>query len=146
VTPPWVVPGVIDEVIDGDTVRVSLDLGPHCGRRVKALELGWHVRIDRDGHIRMESLVRIDGINAPEHGTPAGDAATAYAKTLLQPGDQVQVVSKKLLGSTEKYGRTLADLSFRPRIEQRPVLGDFATAMIAAGHAKPWDGTGTRPL
>ena len=113
----WTVPAVVLDVHDGDTMRVRADLG-------------WHVQI--------ESLVRIDGLNADELSTAKGKEAHAFALTLVKPGDSVTLVSKKLLGSLEKYGRVLADI----------VLADgrdFAQLMIAAGEAVAWDGTGARP-
>jgi endonuclease YncB( thermonuclease family) len=107
----WTVPGTVQRVIDGDTVVMRLDLG-------------WHVA-------RMEESIRIFGINAPEPYTEAGKAAKAYAESLLPVGLAVTVVSLKLLGATDKYGRTLADLQF----SNGDSLGDL---MIAAGHAAPY--------
>lgn len=117
-TSAWTVPATVTDVHDGDTVRVTADLG-------------WWVQI--------VTLVRVVGINAPELSTPAGKAARTFALTLVKPGDRVTLVSKKLLGSTEKYGRVLADLTLADGT-------DFAAAMIAAGHALPWDGAGAKPV
>lgn len=116
---PWTVPAQVVRVIDGDTVIVVADLG-------------WRVKI--------ETAVRVDGMNAPEKTTDAGRLAAEFARGLLPVGKQVTVRSKRLLGQFEKYGRVLADLEAR----DTPWL-DFATTMIAAGHAKPWDGSGARP-
>jgi endonuclease YncB( thermonuclease family) len=103
-------------VVDGDTVIVVADLG-------------WRVKI--------ETAVRVDGINAPEKNTDAGRAARDYAMFLLPAGMAVTITSKRLLGAFEKYGRVLAGLVRRDGF-------DFAAAMIAEGHAKPWGGTGPR--
>jgi endonuclease YncB( thermonuclease family) len=105
-------------VIDGDTIICQCDLG-------------WCVQI--------QTAVRVDGINAPEKNTSEGKAAKAFAETLLHQGDSVTIVSKKLLGQTEKFGRVLADIIFKEDI-------DFAQEMIKSGHAKLWDGQGQKPI
>lgn len=64
--------GVVDLVHDGDTVYAKLDVG---------FDLTVYTRI------------RIDGINAPELSTQAGKDARDFARTLLAPGDAVEVVS-----------------------------------------------------
>ena len=114
----WIVPAEVVRVMDGDTVVVRADLG-------------WRVQL--------ETSVRIDGINAPESNTPEGQESKKFAQALLQKRDKVTIVSKRLLGATEKYGRTLADLTYG----YPPV--SFAEAMVKAGHAKPWDGLGEPP-
>lgn len=120
--PLWTVPCTLVRVIDGDTVIVRADLG-------------WRVEI--------ETAVRIDGINAPEHGTPEGDAATAFlAETLLADG-RGAMVSKRMLGAFEKYGRVLADLTFP---DAKGAMVDVAQTMLASGHAKPWHGRGPKPV
>lgn len=119
----WTVPGTVVYAHDGDSVMVDL-------------ELGWHVTL--------RSMVRIDGLASPELKTPEGKAARDYAVKLLSPGTAVTIVSKKLLGTTEKYGRCLASVSFRPD-PARAIDGDFALAMIAAGHGVAWDGSGKQP-
>jgi endonuclease YncB( thermonuclease family) len=114
----WIVPATVVRVMDGDTILCLLDLG-------------WRVKLD--------GIVRIDGISADELETLSGMAALKYAQVLLTPGDLVTVVSKKILGEREKYGRCLADLGYGfPRVS-------FAEAMLKAGHAKPWDGLGEPP-
>lgn len=106
----WTVPATLVRIIDGDTVVCDLDLG-------------WN--------ISLRSSVRLLGINAPEASDhPSGDEATAYLATLVAPGDPVTVVSTKLLGTTEKYGRVLASVESGTGV-------DLSTAMLAAGHATP---------
>lgn len=101
----WTYPATVARVVDGDTVRLTLDLGLHLH------------------HL---SNCRIRGINAPEMGTAEGKAAKVAAEEMLPPGAQVVFVSRQL----DKYGRPLGDLS-RSGV-------DFATAMLAAGHAVPY--------
>lgn len=71
--------GVVDNVHDGDTVYVKLDVG---------FDLTVYAR------------VRVNGINAPELSTQAGKDARAFARTLLAVGDAVRVVSY----GWDKYG------------------------------------------
>lgn len=102
----WTVPATVLEVVDGDTVRLDLDLG-------------WF--------IRYTARARIARINAPEVRTPAGDAAKAHARTLLLPGDQVTFTSTAL----DKYGRPLGALTYGTALAPH----DFAATMLADGHA-----------
>jgi len=94
-----------------------------------------NVRLDVGFDLTVYARVRVAGINAPELATDAGKTARDYARTLLHPGDAVTVVSH----GWDKYGG---------RIEGDIVYGglDFAGAMIAAGHAVVWDGTGAKPV
>lgn len=103
--------------VDGDTLDLVLDLG-----------LRTHV----------EARVRLLGVNAPEHGTDAGDAATAAVKAWLaaHPGPYTVRTHKD---RTERYGRWLATLT-------APDGADLVADMLAAGHVAPWDGRGARPV
>lgn len=106
----WEVPAQLVSIHDGDTITVVLDLG-------------WR--------ISYTSSIRLYGINAPELSTPDGVAARDYVRTLIAPGDQLTVVSHRLLGATEKYGRVLASVSI-------PGGRDLSTLMIDSGHAVPY--------
>jgi micrococcal nuclease len=108
--------GVVDVVHDGDTVNVKLDVG---------FDLTVYTR------------VRILGINAPELSTQAGKDARDFAQTLLKPGEDVHVMS---YGWDKFGGRIDGSIAFGPN------GADFGKAMIDAGHAKPWDGSGPRPV
>jgi endonuclease YncB( thermonuclease family) len=143
-TRTWSVPGDVVEVIDGDTVRVDIDLGPHGAHRSAALDLGWHIRVDPEGHVRLLTDVRIEGINAPEKNTPAGKTSKTALVEFLPAGTRVELVSKKLLGSTEKYGRVLGDLVVE-QLAGSPRV-DIASWLMDHGYALPWDGSGTRPV
>lgn len=72
-------PGIVDDVHDGDTVNVRLDLG---------FDLTVYARC------------RIVGINAPELSTPEGRAARDYARALLPIDTPVLVTSR----GWDKYG------------------------------------------
>lgn len=109
-------------VVDGDTIDLDVDLG---------------------FHIHVQQRVRLAGINAPEHGTEAGDAATKFLKELLfgmrtTAFQQVTIQSSKP-PRTEKYGRWLADVT----TEHGESVSEL---LLAAGHAKAWDGKGKRPV
>ena len=81
----WVVPATVERVIDGDSVRVVLDLGWRMSHR---------------------SSVRLHQANVERLGTSAGDAARLFVETLLPPGTAVTVESARLDG----FGRTLGDI------------------------------------
>lgn len=83
----WNVPATVLEVVDGDTVRLELDLG-------------WH--------LKYVTRVRIAKINCAELVTLKGREAKTYAQTLLAPGDVVSFVSTSL----DKYGRPLGHIIF----------------------------------
>lgn len=98
-------------VVDADTLCLMVDLG-----------FSTHV----------ETTVRLDGIDAPEIGTPEGKAARDYLVVLLP----AQFVIRTRKDRREKFGRMLAVIE----------LPDGTTAnqqMLAAGHAKEYAG-GTR--
>jgi endonuclease YncB( thermonuclease family) len=88
------------------------------------LDLGWRVS-------REAEPVRIYGVNAPELSTPEGKVAKSFAESLLPIGLAVTVVSLKLLGAFDKYGRTLGGLTL-------PDGRDYGTELIGAGHAVPY--------
>jgi endonuclease YncB( thermonuclease family) len=93
-----------------------------------------NVKLDVGFDLTVYARVRINGINAPELATAAGKAAREYGRTLLPAGTAVEVVS---LGWDKYGGRIDGQITFGGK--------DFAQAMIDAGHAKTWDGHGTRP-
>src|SRR5256885_714821 len=72
-------PGIVDRVVDGDTIYVRLDVG---------FDLTIYAR------------VRVKGINAPELSTDAGKAARTYAVGLLPLASVVTVTSF----GWDKYG------------------------------------------
>ncbi len=90
--PAYTYPAMIERVIDGDTLLVSIELG--------------------FGIIVRERL-RLRGINTPELGTPDGEGAKYYVEDILPRGTRVVVKSHQ----TDVYGRFVADVFFRPGIE-----------------------------
>lgn len=100
---------------DGDTAHVDVDLG--FGQRAAAYDLKG----------RPQLSARVYGINAPELGTTAGAAALDYARTLCPAGTLITLISH----GWDKYGgRFDATLTL-------PDGTDYATRMLAAGHATP---------
>jgi endonuclease YncB( thermonuclease family) len=75
-----------------------------------------------------DERIRVDGINAPELGTPEGYAAKSYAETLLSIGARVTLTITR----RDKYGRVLAKIKL-------PDGRDFGAAMISAKCAVPYD-------
>lgn len=110
--------GTVVEVVDGDTVRMDMDLG---------------------FSIRQRMALRLYGINAPEtvgETRAAGLAAKDFLRTLLLPGMVVTVKTFKDKG--DKYGRLLADI-LNPAYPTVPGV-TVNLAMIEAGHASAYFG------
>lgn len=128
-------------VVDGDTVKLDADLGRISPTGGPVRDYGFHT-YRAAGHLRIHESFRLYGLNCPEHATPAGDAATAFTAALLPPGTQVIARVRQVGGhdAQEKYGRWLAT------IVVAGVGTDVNAALIAAGHALPWDGKGARPV
>jgi len=123
------------EIHDGDTIDVDLVLAK-VGRQKTDVDLGFNVHRAPGGVVLERQAVRLLGCNAPELATPAGKAALAFLETVLHVGDVVTLVSQ----GWDKYGG---------RIDGAITLADgrdLAAVMIAAGHAAPWDGKGSKPL
>jgi endonuclease YncB( thermonuclease family) len=111
-------PARVVAIHDGDTITFDLDLG-------------FGVRLPGQSWTGKTMLAcRVYGINAPELGTPEGQAALAYARTLLAPGDLCQVTSR----GWDKFGGRFDGTVTMPG------GGDFAGAMLGAGHAVPYTG------
>lgn len=104
----WAYPAIVDHATDADTVVVQLNTGTRT---------------------HLTAPVRVAHVDAPEHGTAEGDAATVWAEHLLKPGTSVDIRSHQL----DKYGRILGDV----------LLDDgtnFGAALVDAGHAVPYEG------
>jgi micrococcal nuclease len=98
------------KVIDGDTLDVITDLG---------------------FHIHIQQRIRLLGVNCPEHGTPTGDAATAYtARWLAENGPGLILHTE--LDKAEKFGRILGTISAGARTLNADLVTD--------GHAVDYEG------
>lgn len=100
-------------IVDGDTLDVVLDYGDY---------------------LTQQRRLRVQHIDAYEHGTEKGDQATALVNSLLPVGAQVVVTTSK----PDKYGRQLA-------VVQVPDGRDLATVLLQAGLAVPYEG-GTKTI
>ncbi len=80
----FTMPGVVDRVIDGDSVVVHVGIMPG---------------------IEMHGIhVRLQGINAPELRNAGGQVAHAFLYSLLPKGTAITLVASQ----EDKYGRLLA--------------------------------------
>lgn len=119
---------VVDSVLDGDTLNVTIDLGFRLFCRMP---------------------VRLFGINAPEvHSKdPAEKAHGLQAKTRLTElvgGRQVKLVSAKptAQGGGDKFGRYLATVWLAEGAQGKSINDQ----LIDLGLVKPWDGNGKKPI
>ena len=119
----------VDRVVDGDTCVLLLNLG---------------------FDILLRHSCRLYGINAPEHGTEAGDAAKAYLIAMLPPG--TEVIVKTIKDASEKYGRILGVIVIPEKKAVKKTKTAAVPAMVVNDHlvlmgfALPWDGKGQRPV
>jgi endonuclease YncB( thermonuclease family) len=98
------------KVVDGDTLDLDISLG---------------------FNIHTKQRIRLLGVNCAEHGTPAGDDATAFTKAWVeQHGPDLTV--RTLLDRREKYGRILGTIAAGPRTLNQD--------LITGGHAVDYDG------
>lgn len=113
----WTYDGLVAEVIDGDTIRVSIDLGFEIFQR---------------------KVVRLAGINAPDKqdGAALQNASKAALERLLPAGSAVTLKTEK---PQEKFGRYLAHVTRHDGL-------DVCAEMVRLGRAKKWDGKGERPV
>lgn len=125
---------LVVSIHDGDTLSFDVCLY-HSAGPANDHDLGFNVHRRPGGIWLVRQAVRLSGCNAPELATDAGKAALAYLQTLVKVGDQVTLVSR----GWDKYGG---------RIDGSITVGgrDLTAAMIAAGHAVVWDGTGPKPV
>ena len=89
-TPSFTYAATVDRVVDGDTLRVIIDVG--------------------FGNVVYDKL-RLRGINCPELGTPEGDKAKKYVEKLLPSGARIILKSHK--SGTDKYGRFVTDTFYK---------------------------------
>jgi micrococcal nuclease len=106
----------VGKVVDGDTLDLQVDLGFGVFTRQR---------------------VRLLGNNAAEHGTELGDKATAFVKDwVAEHGPVLTVRTQK--DKREKFGRYLATILSGAE--------ELSQALINAGLAVAYDGTGPRPV
>lgn len=106
-------------VVDGDTLDLDVSLG---------------------FHVQIKGRFRLLGLNTPESFGPdacdAGRAAKAWVQETLPEGTEVIVQTRRDAG--DKYGRYLAVVLLNGQ--------SVNDALVSAGHAKPYDGHGVKPV
>jgi endonuclease YncB( thermonuclease family) len=114
--PAYVYAAVVNRVIDGDTLRVSVDLGMATWRH--------------------DVTVRLLGCNAAERGTPGGDAAAGNLAALLPTGAAVVLRTVKADKFGDRYDAAVT----------MPDGTDLVATLISTGWAAAWDGRGAKPV
>lgn len=109
----WRVPFYVVRVLDADTVRGDADLGFGTWR------LSWAAGRERKPPLD----IRINGLYSPERGTPEGEAAYAWALTVLPVGLKLTLHSIFKL----TFARYVGDLYFDDGTL-------YADACVLAGH------------
>ncbi len=98
---------------------------------------------------RHEATIRLVGINAPERGTPAGEAATAWLEELMMqwsgfrgpwPLRVVSLQRETVVSEVRSFERFVGSVYL---IDDADQLQDVGEMLVAAGHAMRIDG-GTR--
>ena len=116
---------IVDRVVDGDTIDVTIDLGFHT-------------------HIK--TRVRMEGMNAPESRTrdleekERGLAAKARLQEILEYNDNTCILKISGLG---KFGRALATVhvkSLSPTTTESLTLINVNQQLIEEGHAVEYHG------
>lgn len=102
-------------VIDGDTYELDIDLG---------------------FHVTMREHIRLLGIDCPEHGTPEGTAATAYAAGWFAAHPSIAITTQRSDGGEVKtFDRWVAAVV---ALDPKGVpVADLAVALRQEGHVKP---------
>ena len=113
----------VNRVIDGDTIEVSIDLG-FC--------MTW------------KTPLRLYGINAPETNStnPIERAGAVLAKRWLIDKIEGKNVVVQSVKPKDKYGRYLAEVWLTSGLQVESVNQQ----MVKLELAKPWDGSGEKPV
>lgn len=107
----------VTEVIDGDTLKMDIDLGFNV-----------HVR----------HSVRLAGLDCPELSTPEGEAAKAFTENWVKASGP-DLLLKTHKDREEKFGRYLAYVMVPGG------AGTLNAALLASFHAVPYSGGKRRP-
>jgi micrococcal nuclease len=104
----YTVPARIVRTVDGDTLRVNLDLG-------------WGIWLRNEP-------IRLAGINAPETSTTEGVQARDFLAGILEQPIAVGTECSFVSHGFDKYRRALGVLIV-------PSVGNLSELMLSAGHA-----------
>lgn len=126
-------PAVVTQIVDGDTFKVTVDLG--VGTTAKDRDLGFHLYIENK-RIVMHGDIRLLGCNAREHDAPGGQEAKANLTTTMPIGTPVHISTV----SADKYGgRYDATVTL-------PDGRDLTALLVGEQWAAAWGGLGTKPV
>ncbi len=95
----------VEKVIDGDTVKVRLDLGFNVWTR---------------------QVLRLRGIDCPEAGTSAGDEAKSFVRSHLKEAQQIIVRTSR----SDKYDRYLADVFIPQGSDPSPQMDIYLNNLL----------------
>lgn len=114
---PFAYRAVAGDVIDGDTLWITVDcgFGTHCDQKI-----------------------RLRGIDAPEAGRPSGLRARDHVVQALLSVSEIVVTTSKL----DRYNRYLADVFYLPDSSDVRAIASEGTflnrELVEAGLARPW--------
>jgi endonuclease YncB( thermonuclease family) len=134
ISPAFTYVGVVDRVIDGDTVAITL---------TKEVDLGFGMKAS----LHLPTRLRLAGMDAKPLKTDLGDRAAAWLTARTGDARPLHVVTVKNAqgeDDKEKYGRYLAYL-FMVDSAGASLVPSLNEAMIDVGLASPWDGRGPHP-
>jgi endonuclease YncB( thermonuclease family) len=97
----------IEKIVDGDTLRVVVDLGFNT---------------------RTRQYLRLRGLDCPEIDTPEGRAAAEFVKAKIKTTDAIIFTSSK----SDKYDRYLADVFYNDKNGEEQYLNNL---LLGQGHA-----------
>jgi endonuclease YncB( thermonuclease family) len=106
----------VEKVVDGDTLKVHIDLGFETWTR---------------------QTLRLRGIDCPELGTKDGEAAKAFVQSYFKEASQIILRSSR----SDKYDRYLADVFIPQGGKPDPATDIFLNNfLLEKGHAEMWEG------
>ncbi len=103
---------VVEKVIDGDTIKVRMELGYEDSCR---------------------EVLRLRGIDCPEMDTKEGQEAKAFVQSYIKEAQMIIVRSSR----SDKYDRYLADV-FIPQEDGTGIY--LNNLLLEKGHAQRWEG------
>lgn len=122
----WVWSATLIRVVDGDTLDVELTL---------VVDVGFGRRLTSSGPQR----VRLNRVDTWPSTTPRGAAGTAFVRAALAGGPfAVQTLKPYKYGGNQPAAEYMAEVTLADG-------RNLSDALIAAGHALPYDGRGPRP-
>lgn len=126
-------PAIVTDIHDGDTFKVTVDLG--VGTTAKDRDLGFHIYIENH-RVVMHGDIRLLGCNARELAMPGGPEARDHLMQIMPIGTHVRISTT----SPDKYGGRY-DASVK-----LPDGNDLTVELVGEQWAATWTGVGTKPV